>query len=112
MELLGGAQFDPLGTGEELKDGTPAAVVAVLQKWSYDLASRKSVGIVRYNPDHSDALAALAERLDRLEILRFHRRMVRLQRVVRHPLNARLFLEDLFLSCAGLLRGTVTARAA
>jgi len=35
-----------------------------------------------------------------------------LQRVARHPLNARLFLEDMFLACAELLRGSGLRQAA
>jgi hypothetical protein len=68
--------------------------------------------VVRYNPDCAEALAGIAARLDRLETARFHRRMVQLQRVVRHPLNARLFLESVLLDCAGLLRGADARRAA
>jgi hypothetical protein len=86
--------------------------VALLQKWSYDLALHQAAGRVRYNPDRADALAATAARLDPLETTRFHRRMVQLQRIVRHPLNARLFLESILLDCAGLLQGTAAQRAA
>jgi len=86
--------------------------VALLQKWSYDLAMLSAARRVRYHPDRADALARSAARLDRLETTRFHRRMAQLQRVVRHPLNARLFLESLFLDCAGLLRTGEARRAA
>jgi DNA polymerase-3 subunit delta' len=111
LELLGRA-FDPLAAADELRDVAPARMAALLQKWSYDLVLQQAAGRVRYNPDRVDALAALAAGLDRLETARFHRRIVQLQRVVRHPLNARLFLEAMLIDCAELLRGTAAKRAA
>jgi DNA polymerase III subunit delta' len=112
LGLLASPDFDPLAAAEDLRDVAPAMAVSLLQKWSYDLALQKTLGRVRYNPDRASALAVLAARVDGLATLRFHRQMVRLQRVVRHPLNARLFLEDLFMGCAGLLRGTGLRQAA
>jgi DNA polymerase-3 subunit delta' len=112
LELLAARAFDPLAAAEELRDVAPARVTALLQKWSYDLVLQQAAGRVRYNPDRADALAALATRLDTVETARFHRRMVQLQRVVRHPLNARLFLESVLIDCAELLRETETRRAA
>lgn len=101
---IGGSAFDPLAAAEALRDAAPALIVTLLQKWSLDLALQKVSGRVRYSPDRAEAVAKLAARLDALEVLRFQRRMVLLQRVVHHPLNARLFLEDLFLAYAQLLR--------
>lgn len=96
--------FDSLSTAEQLRETAPALVVGWLQKWAFDLVSRKVTGRVRYNPDFSDAIATAAARLDLIEALRFQRYMVRLQRIVSHPLNARLFLEQLLLAYAALLR--------
>jgi DNA polymerase-3 subunit delta' len=67
---------------------------------------------VRFNPDHSTKIAATAGKLDLVEALRFQRHMVRLQRIASHPLNARLFLEQLLLDYAGLLRGQHAAAVA
>ena len=96
--------FDSLSTAEQVRETAPALVVSWLQKWAFDLVSHKMTGRVRYNPDLSDAVAAAAARLDLIEALRFQRHMVRLQRIVSHPLNTRLFLEQLLLSYAALLR--------
>ena len=101
--------FDSLSTAAELHETAPARVVGWLQKWAFDLVSHKVTGSVRYNPDLSDAIATAAARLDLLEALHFQRNMVRLQRIVSHPLNARLFLEQLLLEYASLLRGRQAA---
>ena len=112
LTVIGASDFDPLAAAEVLRDGTPAVIVALLQKWSLDLALQKATGQVRYSPDRAEVVAKLALRLDALAVLRFHRRMVRLQQDVHHPLNVRLFLEDLFLAYADLLRGRGLRQAA
>jgi DNA polymerase-3 subunit delta' len=104
--------FDALSTAEQLRETAPAVVVGWLQKWAFDLVSHKVTGTVRYNPDHSDAVATTAVGLDLIEALRFQRYMVRLQRIVSHPLNTRLFLEQLLLTYAVLLRLQPGGRAA
>lgn len=96
--------FDSLTTAEQLRETAPALVVGWLQKWAFDLVSHKVTGSVRYNPDLLDAVATTAARLDLIEALRFQRYMVRLQRIISHPLNTRLFLEQLLLTYAALLR--------
>lgn len=96
--------FDALAVAARLRDHTPALVVGWLQKWSFDLASHRVTGTVRYNPDFAAAIADIADRIDWLQSLRFHRQMVRLQRIVSHPLNARLFFEQLLLTYAALLQ--------
>ena len=112
LESIVAADFDPLRAAEALRDAAPDLVVSLLQRWSFDLAFQRVAGRVRYNPDHAKTVAGLARRLDALEVLRFQRRMVRLQREVHHPLNARLFLEDLLLAYAGLLRTANLKQAA
>jgi DNA polymerase-3 subunit delta' len=58
---------------------------------------------LRYNPDFKAALVAVAPGVDGLAVLRFHRELVRFQRIVNHPLNSRLLIEDLMLRYGGLL---------
>jgi DNA polymerase-3 subunit delta' len=112
LKAIGASGFDALRAAEDLRDSAPALVIALLQKWSFDLAWHKVTGRVRFNPDHSAAIAAAAGRLDLVEALRFQRHMVGLQRIAAHPLNARLFLEQLMLDYAGLLRGQRATAAA
>ena len=79
-------------------EGSPIAhVLAWLQKWSYDIAQHRAVGRVRYNPDYEKAIARAASAAKPLAVLRFHRAMVKEQRNAQHPLNARLFVEDVLL---------------
>lgn len=112
LNAITASELDALRAAEQFRDSSPALIVNMLQRWSFDLVWQKMTGRVRYNPDHSAAIAAIAQRLDLLDALRFQRRMVGLQRIATHPLNARLFFEQLLLSYAALLRGQAAAHAA
>ena len=104
LNAIAASGFDALGVAERMRDLEPGRVVGWLQKWSFDLPCHKVTGEVRYNPDFAPTIATVAAGLDLLETLRFHRHMVGLQRSVSHPLNARLFLEQLLLTYAALLK--------
>ena len=101
---IASADFDPLRVAEQLRDFAAPDAVRWLQQWSYDMALSATAGGTRYNPDFAEAVARAARRAGPLATLRFHRQMLGWQRVVHHPLNPRLFLEQLLLSYAGLLR--------
>ena len=94
-----------LALAESLRDVQPSRLLGWLQRWSYDLLSLRSGGPVRFNPDYRQALARLAGTLRATELARYHRTLLREQRVVNHPLNARLYIEQLLLNYTALLRG-------
>jgi DNA polymerase III subunit delta' len=96
--------FDVLRVAEAVRDYPVPQLIALLQKWSYDIASYAALGRARYNPDYSKAIAETAARVDGLAALRFHREMVRLQRIAQHPLNPRLFIEHLLLAYRDLVQ--------
>jgi DNA polymerase-3 subunit delta' len=72
-------------------------VVGWLQKWVYDLALAKAAAAVRYHVRQESALRAMAGSLVLRALLRFERSLRAARAVSQHPLNPRLFLEDLFL---------------
>ena len=104
LRQIAARDFDVLTAAEAARDYPVPHVVALLQKWSYDLAYCATLGRARYNPDHGDVIAQAASRLDRLATLRFHREMVKLQRIAHHPLNPRLFIEQLLLAYRDLVQ--------
>ncbi|HEU0289433.1 MAG TPA: DNA polymerase III subunit delta' [Burkholderiales bacterium] len=112
LKAIGGKAPDALAIAEQVRDHAPALIVSWLQKWSYDLVCHKVTGKVSYNPDFAVPISAAADRIELLEAVRFLRQMVRLQRVVSHPLNTRLFFEEMLLTYAALLRGRPLAMAA
>ena len=103
-------RFDPLSAAEDVSDYPLRDVVSWLQKWTFDLVLQKCLGKVRYNPDYAAAIAALSARLEPVTMLRFHREVLKLQRVIDHPLNPRLLLEQLMLDYgAALNRGAIAS---
>jgi DNA polymerase-3 subunit delta' len=105
LESLAGQNFHALSLAERYAAHPLVQLVGWLQRWSYDLACVTSGQRVRYNPDWSSALSTLSRQVKALDMLRFHRDLVRFQRVLTHPLNARLVLEDWFLRYAQAVHG-------
>ncbi len=106
LEAISRPRFDPLAVAEQVRDVPLPHFVGWLQKWSFDLIFNKFLGKIRYNPDYAEAVGASAESADTWNLLRFHREVVGMQRVVNHPLNARLVIEDLLMAYARLMQGT------
>ena len=102
---LASAKVDALALAEHLREYPVGRLLGWMQRWSYDLLSAKSLGRVRYNPDFGKPLARIASNLPAIDIARYHRNLILQQRIVSHPLNARLFIEQLLLLYAALLRG-------
>ena len=105
LEELAGARVDALSLAARSRTVPVSRILGWLQRWSYDLLSANVCGRVRYNPDFEAVLLKTADGLRAAEIARYHRGLLRQQRIVNHPLNAQLFIEELLLSYAALLRG-------
>jgi DNA polymerase III subunit delta' len=106
--LLGGlaaSTVDAFALAEQVRDFPVARLLGWLRRWNYDLLSAKSIGQVRFNPDYAQTLTQQAARLRAIDISRFHRVLVRQQRSIHHPLNARLYIEQLLFAYTALLRG-------
>ena len=104
LDGLCSRSFDPLALAERFASHAIPQVINWLQCWSYDLVSVLCTQRLRYNSDRRDALASAAQYMNKLEILRFHRDLMRFQRIVNHPLNPRLLLEDLLLRYEQLMQ--------
>jgi DNA polymerase-3 subunit delta' len=94
---LGGGSRDALALADACAGVPPARVIAWLQKWAVDLALARTTGTVRYHVKHAAALRTLAGPVAPERLLRFERSLAGAAAVAQHPLNPRLFLEDVFL---------------
>lgn len=103
LARLARADATALDLADACQDAAPDAVVGWLQKWAYDLASARLGGPIRYHVRQESALRAIADSLSAPALLRFARSLSAARAVALHPLNPRLFLEDIFLRYA-LLR--------
>lgn len=87
---------DPLVLAEKLeawqREGLdPATVIETLQKWLVDLALQRGGGTSRFLSE----LRPLPHAPDLAALIAAYRQLVRLRPLAHHPLNSRLFLEDL-----------------
>jgi DNA polymerase-3 subunit delta' len=76
----------------------PGLVVDWMLKWTYDLIALACSGKARYNIDQESKLSQIAQRLPRLKLLRFYNELASIKAISEHPLNARLFFDDLFIA--------------
>ena len=97
LSALSARNLDPIAMTEQINDFALGDVLSWLQKWTFDLVLQRSAGKVRYNPDHGKIIAALAQRINPVTMLRYHRALLQTQRIVHHPLNPRLLLEQLLI---------------
>ena len=91
-----------LDLADACQGAAPEAVVGWLQKWAYDLVAARTGGAIRYNLRQESALRAIAAALPGPALLRFERSLLAARAIALHPLNPRLFLEEIFLRYAQL----------
>lgn len=104
-ELLATPRFDPVRGAEQLSATGLPDVVIWLQKWIYDLLRVRSGGRPRYHPNASGQLEGLARHADPVRLTRFAERLTEARALSGHPLNPRLFLEDLLMQYRKLSGG-------
>jgi hypothetical protein len=75
-------------------------LVGWMQRWVADLVSLRLGGPVRFFPAEHDILHGLAGRMTIDSALGCYNEINQTRRVAQHPLNARLFLEDMLLRYA------------
>lgn len=103
LGCIGVRDFDPLAVAEGVRDLPLERFIGWMQKWTYDIAAQRMLGTIRYNPDLARELAALANHVDPLSALRLHRKLVREQRNIQHPLNSRLYMESVLIAYSALV---------
>lgn len=79
---------------------TLAELVAWMQKWVFDLGLVKATGRAMYHPGMEPGLQLAARAAAITDLFACYNDLLRAYAVAQHPLNARLFLEDLALRYA------------
>lgn len=80
------------------------AVLLWVHTWCCDLVLQQHTGAVRHHPDFARAAARIAAQTSLPALLRFESELRQLRRHIQHPLNARLWLENLLLSYSLMVR--------
>ena len=97
-------RLNVLSLASSLQQTSLPVVVGWLQKWCYDLIGYRTAGKVRYCLNDVPAIEALSGQLNLIECTRFVRLLNEKQRLAQHPLNPRLFLEDMLIAYAEMAR--------
>jgi DNA polymerase-3 subunit delta' len=83
--------------GKDARKDRLGAAVDWLLDWTCDLARVAAGGGPSRNPDFEAALAALARRVARVSLFRYHRSLLRQRALIAHPLQPRLVAEALLI---------------
>jgi DNA polymerase-3 subunit delta' len=97
LNKLSDPSSDPLALALACDVLEPALVVGWLQRWVYDLLSVRLSGRIRYNAAAKTALDRLGPAQDPTALTRLLRKLAEARGLAQHPLNTRLFFEDLLL---------------
>jgi DNA polymerase-3 subunit delta' len=97
VEGLGRPKFDPVALAESVQRVPLWDLVGWLQRWSFDLLLARTTGRVRYHLGQERAVAEIAARCEPASIAAYLRQLARARGLAKHPLNAKLFVEDLLL---------------
>lgn len=96
--LLGQPAASALALAEFCQRMQPGTVTDWMLKWTYDLIALASSGKARYNIEQEKALRQLVRSMPKQKLLRFYNALVSMKAISEHPLNARLFFDDLFIA--------------
>jgi DNA polymerase-3 subunit delta' len=106
---LGTNEIDPLRLAAQweawLKKDKISLVTLVewMQRWVSDLAALRLGGRVRYFPEQAEYLAGLSAGANAASVIGCYNEFISIRRVATHPLNMRLFLEDMLMRYARIV---------
>ena len=90
-------EMDPLQLAERVQAFSSVEVMDSLQTWLYDLLSVKLGLTSRYHVAANDIQQRIMRRANLLELIDLQRAVLDASRLVRHPLNPKLFWESIFI---------------
>ncbi|MEO6024509.1 MAG: DNA polymerase III subunit delta' [Burkholderiales bacterium] len=88
---------DPLQAADIMQTLPPAEGMRYLQTWIHDLLSVKLGLPIRYHIDARQIQQRLCNQTNLLRLIELHKFVLDASRLVRHPLNLRLFWESIFI---------------
>ncbi len=95
--------FNPIAMAENMYKSDLPTTVNWLQKWCYDLMSFRTTGKIRYHLSMLASIKSLVPGIDPRALAGYSRSLIVAQQLARHPLDPRLFLEEMLLSYAMLM---------
>ena len=104
LDALSGGRLDPFMTAERCEKAGNERVSLWLMRWVADLILMVGgSGVPRFHPSRQDALRRGAARMNTRAVHGYQRRLAVARRTAGHPLNTRLFAEELLIDYGRLL---------
>ena len=96
--------FDPIRVADMCNALEPALVVNWLQRWVYDLLQVHLSGTVRYHPNLQKQMHRIAAQANATDLSGLLRRLAEARKLASHPLNPKLFFENILLEYRRVVR--------
>ncbi len=103
LEQLRDPGFDPIALADWCQRHDTREVVGWLQRWIYDVLSFRTAARIRYHPGEEQAVGRVAKQCEPVALAAYWRALARAKALSGHPLNAKLFFEDLLIQYRTLL---------
>ncbi len=97
-EISHPSTLDPIALAELHQKFPVSGPLSWLQKWCFDIELYSLTGNVRYYPSLSDKIREIAGKTDRIGLAKYLGSLAQFQRISNHPVNSRLFLEEVLLN--------------
>jgi DNA polymerase-3 subunit delta' len=98
VSALAEPDFDYVLSAQNFEKADLPSLLGWMQTWTNDLVRQKMIGQIDHHRDHAPALKKIAATIDLPRVFRFESELRQTRRLINHPLNARLLLEQLFIS--------------
>src|SRR5579859_1314018 len=103
LAALGNRRFSPIALAEQLQRFPVADAVTWLQRWSYDLLAFRLGCQIRYNQQYKYFIEDISSSCRASEWSGYLRLLAQARGLAQHPLNAKLFFEDLLFRYRALI---------
>ncbi len=98
VNALAEPNFDYALAAQQFEKSDLPSLLGWLQTWTNDLIVQRMAGRVAHHPSHATTLERIAKTIQLPRVFRFESELRQTRRLINHPLNARLLLEQLFIA--------------
>ena len=106
LATVGDPRFSPIALADQVQRLPAQDVVTWLQRWSYDLLLYRVDGAVRYHPHYDKVIRGISCNCRASDLSAYLRMLAQARGLAQHPLNPKLFFEDLFFRYRELIAGS------
>jgi len=111
VAALADPDFDFVLAAQNFEKANLSNLLGWMQTWTNDLIRQRMTGNIDHHRDHAKALERIAGSIELARVFRFETELRQTRRLINHPLNARLLLEQLLISYKQAISNKHTAGA-